>query len=70
MVRLKNLIAVKLRINVSKKKTFTKAFNVEKVDHELWHKRLGHISKAKFIELKNVTSWLLEELDVQSVNHV
>ena len=34
---LNNLIAVQFRINVSKKKTFTKAFNVEKVDHELWH---------------------------------
>lgn len=50
---LNNLIAIILKIDKSKINSNLRAFNIINNNYKLWHQRLGHISKNKFLELKN-----------------
>lgn len=49
---LNNLIVINFKIDVCKINAPQVYSNI-KIDYELWHQRLGHISKNKFLELKN-----------------
>ncbi|CAK9821259.1 Copia protein [Anthophora retusa] len=51
---LNNLIAVDLKIDA--KRVSKKNFQINHIvnnNYELWHKRLGHMGRSKFLELKN-----------------
>ena len=48
---IKSLPNLKLNIHSKYAKIFAYVCDIKK-DHKLWHKRLGHISTSKFIELK------------------
>ncbi|CAD7078781.1 unnamed protein product [Hermetia illucens] len=46
-------VVVQKGVGICKTENIDRAFNVTKVNYRLWHQRLGHIGKQKFIELKN-----------------
>ncbi|CAD7082063.1 unnamed protein product [Hermetia illucens] len=46
-------VVVQKGVGICKTENIDRAFNVTKVNYSLWHQRLGHIGKQKFIELKN-----------------
>lgn len=48
-----NLIALDFEVSVHLSCSMPKVYNVMINNYELWHKRLGHMSKSKFLELKN-----------------
>ncbi|CAD7091660.1 unnamed protein product [Hermetia illucens] len=48
-----SILKLNFKVGICKTENIDRAFNVTKVNYSLWHQRLGHIGKQKFIELKN-----------------
>lgn len=48
-----NLVILDFKVSVNVSYSVTQVNNVTTNNYELWHQRLGHISKNKFLELKN-----------------
>lgn len=50
---LNNLIGIDFVINKNRENSIVQIHNIERNNYKLWHQRLGHIGKSKFLELKN-----------------
>ncbi|CAH0564599.1 unnamed protein product [Brassicogethes aeneus] len=48
-----NIISLEFKINIESINNISHTFSTVQVNYEIWHQRLGHIGKNKFIELKN-----------------
>ena len=50
---LNNLTAVDFRVNIKRVGNNSQVNNTVSCNYDLWHRRLGHMGRSKFLELKN-----------------